>query len=104
MALLLGAGYYTCREHFRKLLVMQEKENLRLEKEQEWRTKEEVLKDTGKAGQWPGLESMAATLRWMTDHRAFLSAGLQGNPGPGQVAGETQGGWLEPGRPRWVWG
>ncbi|XP_026955194.1 butyrophilin subfamily 1 member A1-like [Sagmatias obliquidens] len=46
MALLLGAGYYTWREHFGKLLVMQEKEDLRLEKEQDWRTKEEVLKDT----------------------------------------------------------
>ncbi|TEA24631.1 hypothetical protein DBR06_SOUSAS30410151, partial [Sousa chinensis] len=49
MALLLGAGYYTWREHFGKLRVMQEKENLRLEKEQDWRTKEEMLKDTGSA-------------------------------------------------------
>ncbi|XP_022422286.1 butyrophilin-like protein 1 isoform X1 [Delphinapterus leucas] len=46
MALLLGAGYYTMREHFRKLLVMREKENLRLVKEQDWWMEEEVLKDT----------------------------------------------------------
>ncbi|NIG59426.1 butyrophilin-like protein 1 [Pontoporia blainvillei] len=46
MALLLGAGYYTMREHFRKLQVMREKENLRQVKEQDRWTKEKVLKDT----------------------------------------------------------
>eukprot|EP00069_Balaena_mysticetus_P021521 bmy_03109T0 len=104
MVLLLGAGCYTKREHSMKLLAMRAKESLRPLKERDRWAKEEALKEAGKAGQWPGLESTAAVLRWMTDRRACLSPGLRGNPGPGPVAGETQGGWLEPGRPRWVWG
>ncbi|XP_067611848.1 butyrophilin-like protein 1 [Pseudorca crassidens] len=64
MALLLGAGYYTRREHFRKLLVMQEKENLRLDKEQDWRTKEEVLKDTDELRTELGWRKSAYLAAW----------------------------------------
>ncbi|XP_060019917.1 butyrophilin-like protein 1 [Lagenorhynchus albirostris] len=64
MALLLGAGYYTWREHFRKLLVMQEKENLRLEKEQDWRMKEEVLKDTDELRTELGWRKSAYLAAW----------------------------------------
>ncbi|XP_060149162.1 butyrophilin subfamily 3 member A2-like [Globicephala melas] len=64
MALLLGAGYYTWREHFGKLLVMQEKENLRLVKEQDWRTKEEVLKDTDELRTELGWRKSAYLAAW----------------------------------------
>lgn len=48
--LLLGAGYYTKREHSIKVREMGEKEALCQAREQDCQTKEEVLKDAGKAG------------------------------------------------------
>ncbi|XP_007459657.1 PREDICTED: butyrophilin subfamily 1 member A1-like [Lipotes vexillifer] len=66
MALLLGAGYYTMREHFRKLRVMREKESLRLVKEQDRWAKEEVLKDTGwrKSAYLAGLTRVCSLSAW----------------------------------------
>ena len=49
--LLLGAGCYTKKEHSTKVQEMREKETLCQTREQDRQTKEEVLKDAGKAGQ-----------------------------------------------------
>lgn len=49
--LLLGAGCYTKREHSLKVQEMREKEILCQTREHDRQTKEEVLKDAGKAGQ-----------------------------------------------------
>lgn len=48
--LLLGAGCYTKREHSLKVQKMREKEILCQTREHDCQTKEEVLKDAGKAG------------------------------------------------------
>ena len=49
--LLLGAGCYTKREHSLKVREMREKESLCQTREEYRQTKEDVLKDAGKAGQ-----------------------------------------------------
>ncbi|KAF4008268.1 hypothetical protein G4228_019962 [Cervus hanglu yarkandensis] len=59
--LLLGAGYYTKREHSIKVREMGEKEALCQAREQDCQTKEEVLKDAGKAG-WVKAGGWAVTL------------------------------------------
>ena len=58
--LLLGAGCYTKKEHSTKVQEMREKETLCQNREQDRQTKEEVLKDAGKAGQGSRLVNVAA--------------------------------------------
>ena len=89
--LLLGAGCYTKREHSLKVQEMREKEILCQAREQDRQTKEEVLKDTGKAGQGSRLVHVAASAE-REEQTTVLSPGLWGNPSPAQVAGET---WVD---------
>ena len=58
--LLLGAGCYTKREHSLKVREMREKESLCQTREEYRQTKEDVLKDAGKAGQGSRLVNVAA--------------------------------------------
>nr|CAI9704457.1 unnamed protein product [Rangifer tarandus platyrhynchus] len=61
--LLLGAGWYTKREHSLKVQEMREKETLCQIREQDHQTKEEVLKDAGKAGEGSRLVNVVAAWR-----------------------------------------
>lgn len=99
--LLLGAGCYTKREHSMKMQEMGEKETLCQTSEQDRQTKEEVLKDAGKAGQGSRLVNVAAG-----DEREELTTGPEC-----RALGKSQsraGGWgdlggqLELGRLQWV--
>ena len=99
--LLLGAGCYTKREHSTKVQEMREKETLCQTREQDRQRKEEVLKDTGKAGQGSRLGNVAAGAE-----REELTTGPES-----RALGKSQsraGGWgdpggqLEPWRLRWV--
>ena len=99
--LLLGAGCYTKKEHSTKVQEMREKETLCQNREQDRQTKEEVLKDAGKAGQGSRLVNVAAGAE-----REELTTGPES-----RALGKSQsraGGWgdpggqLEPWRLRWV--
>lgn len=99
--LLLGAGCYTKREHSMKMQVRGEKETLCQTSEQDRQTKEEVLKDAGKAGRGSRLVNVAAGAE-----RDALTTGPEC-----RALGKSQsraGGWgdlggqLELGRLQWV--
>ena len=99
--LLLGAGCYTKREHSIKMQVRGEKETLCETSEQDRQTKEEVLKDAGKAGRGSRLVNVAAGAE-----RDALTTGPES-----RALGKSQsraGGWgdlgghLELGRLQWV--
>ena len=94
--LLLGAGYYTKREHSLKVQEMRKKETLCQAREEDGQTKEEVLKDAGKAGQGSRLVDVAAGVE-----RDELTTGPES-----RALGKSQsgaGGWGDLGGQREPW-
>ena len=94
--LLLGAGCYTKRQHSMKMQVRGEKETLCQTSEQDRQTKEEVLKDAGKAVQGSRLVNVAAGAE-----REELTTGPEAKAlGKSQ---STAGGWGEQGEQLEPW-